>query len=415
MRLATADVLAVLQYLNAPILIRLSMSPSPAHPAAPQKEDLLASPAIPPLSTCVGGGDGEAVGVNVIVLCGSSVIETVDLALDIVAPRPQEAAVAAAGGHGDLATPPSLFVITGGVGHSTSRLIDRVSMRASRQDGEKEGVVSLVPEADIFASLLFDKAADLTFASAVSAPLFMVSDVCGENHFVRPLLTKATIVQSQSDAVETARSMRRQRLRADPLPVLLEKESTNCGDNALRTARLLRHWWARTSRRHAAPHPSPPGGEPPERRCRINIQLLQDPTMLRRSALSFSKHMRSLIASVGEEEGKGAVTDAITIQTVPLVLDEAALSAWLQAWMTRQRRGHCEPADGKSGESAAGVCYDSAERLVSLVLGEIPRLRDDAEGYGPRGRSFIDSAGDIPANVVESWGRIKSLYPELLR
>jgi hypothetical protein len=29
------------------------------------------------------------------------------------------------------------------------------------------------------------------------------------------------------------------------------------------------------------------------------------------------------------------------------------------------------------------------DRYLSLILGEVPRLRDDAKGYGPAGRDFI--------------------------
>jgi hypothetical protein len=29
------------------------------------------------------------------------------------------------------------------------------------------------------------------------------------------------------------------------------------------------------------------------------------------------------------------------------------------------------------------------DRYLSLILGEVPRLRDDAQGYGPAGRDFI--------------------------
>jgi uncharacterized SAM-binding protein YcdF (DUF218 family) len=40
----------------------------------------------------------------------------------------------------------------------------------------------------------------------------------------------------------------------------------------------------------------------------------------------------------------------------------------------------------------------SADRFLSLVLGEIPRLRDDEKGYGPRGRDFLVHV-DIPDEV----------------
>lgn len=43
------------------------------------------------------------------------------------------------------------------------------------------------------------------------------------------------------------------------------------------------------------------------------------------------------------------------------------------------------------------------DRFVDLVLGEIPRLRDDADGYGPRGRGFIGHV-EIPIDIEQAWG-----------
>ena len=45
-------------------------------------------------------------------------------------------------------------------------------------------------------------------------------------------------------------------------------------------------------------------------------------------------------------------------------------------------------------------------RFLSLILGEIDRLRDDENGYGPNGKNFIDHV-EIPAGVLEAAGRIK--------
>ena len=38
------------------------------------------------------------------------------------------------------------------------------------------------------------------------------------------------------------------------------------------------------------------------------------------------------------------------------------------------------------------------ERYISLLMGEIPRLSDDENGYGPRGKNFIAHV-DIPEEV----------------
>jgi len=54
------------------------------------------------------------------------------------------------------------------------------------------------------------------------------------------------------------------------------------------------------------------------------------------------------------------------------------------------------------------------ERFVSLVLGEIRRLRDDADGYGPRGLNFIDHV-DVPPDVILAYRNVAAAFPELVR
>lgn len=46
------------------------------------------------------------------------------------------------------------------------------------------------------------------------------------------------------------------------------------------------------------------------------------------------------------------------------------------------------------------------DRYLSLLLGEIPRLRDDEEGYGPRGANYLAHI-DIPQAVEESYQLIQ--------
>jgi uncharacterized SAM-binding protein YcdF (DUF218 family) len=51
------------------------------------------------------------------------------------------------------------------------------------------------------------------------------------------------------------------------------------------------------------------------------------------------------------------------------------------------------------------------ERWVSLVMGEVPRLRDDAEGYGPRGRGF-QAHVDVPAEVEAAYAALLAAHPD---
>ena len=56
----------------------------------------------------------------------------------------------------------------------------------------------------------------------------------------------------------------------------------------------------------------------------------------------------------------------------------------------------------------------SMERYINLLMGEIPRLRDDANGYGPNGRNFIAHV-DIPSCVEEAFAALCAVYGDDVR
>ena len=49
------------------------------------------------------------------------------------------------------------------------------------------------------------------------------------------------------------------------------------------------------------------------------------------------------------------------------------------------------------------------DRYVNLLMGEIPRLTDDADGYGPQGKNFIAHV-DIPDDVRRAFEYLKTVY-----
>jgi uncharacterized SAM-binding protein YcdF (DUF218 family) len=51
------------------------------------------------------------------------------------------------------------------------------------------------------------------------------------------------------------------------------------------------------------------------------------------------------------------------------------------------------------------------ERWVELVMGEVPRLRDDADGYGPRGRGF-QAHVDVPPQVEAAYAALLAAHPD---
>lgn len=128
--------------------------------------------------------------------------------------------------------------------------------------------------------------------------------------------------------------------------LMLETQSTNCGDNAVKTRALLDKMGV---------HPR-------------TIALIQDPTMQRRSMESFR-----------------------------MVYPEAKI--------------YCAPPFHPTPDSAS--LYGSSERFLSLALGEVPRLRDDENGYGPRGRGYIPHV-DIPPQVEQAQRRLEEIYPQFV-
>ncbi|KAL4976784.1 hypothetical protein BDW66DRAFT_166261 [Aspergillus desertorum] len=147
--------------------------------------------------------------------------------------------------------------------------------------------------------------------------------------------------------------------------ILIEDHSSNCGENALFSRRVLDDV-----------------GFQKLRSCAV----IQDPTMMRRTVASFQKAY--------EEAGRAEM---------PLFLSCPVLVPQV------------ESSEGPEGEqrycqrAAPGVELWPPERFISLVMGEIPRLRDDEDGYGPRGRGFIPHV-EIPVEVEAAWARLRAIF-----
>ncbi len=56
----------------------------------------------------------------------------------------------------------------------------------------------------------------------------------------------------------------------------------------------------------------------------------------------------------------------------------------------------------------------SIDRYVNLLMGEIPRLLDDENGYGPNGKDFIAHV-DIPEDVKSALNELKKIYGNEVR
>ncbi|MFN3404302.1 MAG: YdcF family protein [Cytophagaceae bacterium] len=133
--------------------------------------------------------------------------------------------------------------------------------------------------------------------------------------------------------------------------ILLESNSTNCGSNAIESLKIL-------SSNDLQPK---------------SILIMQDPILQRRSEASFRKVFG------------GNFEFYSYASFIPLVQGNHEILEY------------CD-------ESCLQFC--DLDRLLSLVMGEIPRLADNEDGYGPRGRNYIIHV-DIPQDIVESFEKLK--------
>ena len=98
----------------------------------------------------------------------------------------------------------------------------------------------------------------------------------------------------------------------------------------------------------------------------------------------------------------------------------ATLDRWWPEGVTRFVHFAAYRAQLEAGESGLTFAPNhiwglwQPEHYMSLLLSEIPRLRDDDQGYGPNGRDFIAHV-DVPEAVEAAWKRLADRYGHLLR
>lgn len=169
--------------------------------------------------------------------------------------------------------------------------------------------------------------------------------------------------------------------RQELLTVLVEDQSTNCGANASMTKDLLAS--------HGVHRPR-------------SIIVAQDPTMCRRTAASFGKLYE---ADAGTKPQ--ILCWPTFVPQVTMAKDDVVdgVDSDLLARLTFQ-------VDAASGPSLDDL-WDMS-RFADLIMGEIPRLRDSVDGYGPKGKGFISHV-DVPESAEAAWRVLKSCLGNLDR
>lgn len=138
--------------------------------------------------------------------------------------------------------------------------------------------------------------------------------------------------------------------------LLLEDESRNCGENAAFSQRLLDSRAIRPQR----------------------VILIQDPLLQRRTDATFRWQWRDR-------------SDAPRFINWPVFVPQLNLAAG-QPRIT--------------GAAPQGLW--SLERFISLLMGEVQRLRNDEQGYGPRGKGFFAEVA-LPEAIDAAWQRLMHL------
>lgn len=138
----------------------------------------------------------------------------------------------------------------------------------------------------------------------------------------------------------------------------LEQYSTNCGNNVMYALDIIKS----NNIKHD------------------NIIIIQDSTMQKRMDSTFKKFVDSKVNIINF----GAYEVNIVVDDNQLKYDKHIWGMW------------------------------DIERYITLLMGEIPRLLDNEDGYGPNGKDFIAHT-DVPKNVLEAFEYLKEDFSNLIR
>ncbi|MBO0452996.1 YdcF family protein [Candidatus Enterococcus murrayae] len=142
------------------------------------------------------------------------------------------------------------------------------------------------------------------------------------------------------------------------LSLLLEKKSTNTGENARFSYELF------------------------SQNAPTNFWLVQDPLVQKRAHVTFSKEWHLPLSAIQ-----------------PLFFEQPKLIAF-------DTRPHFKNSEMDT--------WWEPEYFLSLVIGEIRRLNDDEKGYGPMGTGFIPHV-DVPQDVLASYLRCRKYLENVER
>lgn len=77
-------------------------------------------------------------------------------------------------------------------------------------------------------------------------------------------------------------------------------------------------------------------------------------------------------------------------------------------------QAHVQETDGRLQYLEQPYGMWELNRYIALLMGEIPRLTDNADGYGPNGKNFLAHV-TIPEEVAQAFAELKRRFPDSVR
>ena len=225
---------------------------------------------------------------------------------------------------------------------------------------------------------VFDYLSELDISPASSITLVLCGGIGHSTSLLRDAIRSAypDIEADDVDGLPEARIFEKamrlawpelcDRIDRGEIGYMVEEESTNCGANANLAVDLM------LSRGISAE----------------SLIIVQDPTMMRRTIASFEKAYDTVGTQLRPE------------RIIPWSTFTPHLSC-------DQDEAIWDITDFCDKKAVVDELW-TMDRFLGLIIGEIARLNDDVDGYGPNGKGFIGHV-DVPEDVLESWTRLKAI------
>lgn len=261
---------------------------------------------------------------DIIVICGNNSLVTIDLAGKIYNKQTENSNL-------------PIIIITGGIGRCTPLLYDKIII----EDNSYLHLQNKKCISDLYKMQLYRNSKKSNHIENMNNIFHIENEIKSPIHFENTIRC--------STEAEIFASILHHKFKIPYEHIFVDNYSTNTGENAKNTIPDI----CEISKQIYQ-----------NKKEKINIGLIQDHTMLRRSLLTFSKVFKEISNDFFNK----------LINLIPI--------------------------------SCLEICYN--KEYIDLLLGEMTRIQNNENGYGPNGKNFIDDVGEIPDEVKNGIDLLKN-------